>query len=319
MALCSAFAEVLSRWSGEAPFLLNLTHFTRPPIHQNVYDIAGDFTNLLFLECQRGAGTPFRTLASALQRQLHQHLEHSAVNGVEVLRAWRQAGRKVMAPVVFTSLLGLPISSPETTKTWFGESLFELSQTPQVWLDHIIREEEGELEYSWDVIEGLFPEGMIEEMMAAYTARITSLARDPAAWDACWPMLLAEDHQSRVAAVNDTTCPGSSQTLHGLFAAQALARPDQPAVVTKARTLTYRELDAMARQLGRRLREVGAKPNTPVAIVMDKGWEQVAAVLGVLFSGARICRLTPAFPPPAAGFFWSEAGEAGSDLALGEA
>ena len=34
-------------------------------------------------------------------------------------------------------------------------------------------------------------------------------------------------------------------------------------------------------QLGFRLRELGAKPNTLVAIVMDKGWEQVAAVLGV--------------------------------------
>ncbi|WP_315833558.1 non-ribosomal peptide synthetase [Bradyrhizobium prioriisuperbiae] len=297
MALCSAFAEVLSRWSNEAPFLLNLTHFTRPPIHQNIYDIAGDFTNLLFLECQPPAGTPLRTWAAALQRQLHQHLEHSAVDGVDVLRAWRRAGREVMAPVVFTSLLGLPISAVEAADAWLGELIFELTQTPQVWLDHIIQEVRGELRYSWDVIEGLFPEGMVEEMTAAYTARITSLAREPTAWDTCWPTLLAEDQQSRIASANDTTGPASSQTLHGLFAAQAVAQPDQPAVIAKARTLTYGELDAIGRQLGHRLRELGAKPNTPVAIVMDKGWEQVAAVLGVLYSGAAYLPIDAGLPP----------------------
>ena len=296
MALAGAFAEVVSRWSGDAPFLLNLTHFTRPPLHQNIYDIAGDFTNLLFLECQRAAGTPLQTWASSLQRQLHQHLEHSAVDGVEVLRAWRQAGREVAVPVVFTSLLGLPISSSDTTNGWLGEVLFALSQTPQVWLDHIIWEEGAELEYRWDVIEGLFPEGMIEEMFAAYTARITSLARDPAAWDACWPMLLAEGQQSRIAAANDTARAVSPQTLHGLFAVQALVQPDQPAVITKAWTLKYGELDAMARQLGHRLRELGAKPNTPVAIVMDKGWEQVVAVLGVLYSGAAYLPIDAGLP-----------------------
>ncbi len=132
--------------------------------------------------------------------------------------------------------------------------------------------------------------------MAAYTARVTLLARDLAAWDEPWPMLLAEDQQSRVATINDTARPVSSQTLHGLFAAQAVIQPDQPAVITKARTLTYGELDAMARRLGRRLRELGAKPNTPVAIVMDKGWEQVAAVLGVLYSGAAYVPVDAGLP-----------------------
>ena len=77
--------------------------------------------------------------------------------------------------------------------------LFQISQTPQVWLDHIIREARGGLLYTWDVIDGLFPDSLIDEMMAAYTARITSLARDPAAWDVCWPVLLSDEHQSRIA------------------------------------------------------------------------------------------------------------------------
>src|SRR5262249_8534615 len=125
MALCSAFVEVLSYHSGDAPFLLNVTHFNRPPIHPNINDIAGDFTNLLFLECRRTPGTSLTALAVGLQRQMHELLERSAVDGVEVLRAWRQAGGEVIVPVVFTSLLGLP--RPDAADEWLGECLFEIT------------------------------------------------------------------------------------------------------------------------------------------------------------------------------------------------
>lgn len=43
-----------------------------------------------------------------------------------------------------------------------------LTQTPQVWLDHQTYEQDGALMLNWDVVEGLFPEGMVEEMFCAY-------------------------------------------------------------------------------------------------------------------------------------------------------
>ena len=42
----------------------------------------------------------------------------------------------------------------------------------------------------------------------------------------------------------------------------------------------------MSRSLGHRLKALGVKPNTLVAIVMDKGWEQIAGALGALQAGA---------------------------------
>ena len=50
--------------------------------------------------------------------------------------------------------------------------------------------------------------------------------------------------------------------------------------------LSYVELMQRSRVLGRELRELGARPNTLVAIVMEKGWEQVVAALGILQAGA---------------------------------
>jgi amino acid adenylation domain-containing protein len=85
--------------------------------------------------------------------------------------------------------------------------------------------------------------------------------------------------------------------LHTLFAAQVPQRPEQPAVVTAERVLTYQDLYRRANQLGNRLRQLGVRPNTLVAVVMEKGWEQVIAVLGILAAGAAYLPLDPTLPP----------------------
>ena len=68
------------------------------------------------------------------------------------------------------------------------------------------------------------------------------------------------------------------------------------AVVAPDRCLRHGELGAYAATLGHLLRARGAKPGDLVAVVMDKGWEQVAGVLGVLGAGAAYLPLDPALP-----------------------
>jgi pyochelin synthetase len=74
--------------------------------------------------------------------------------------------------------------------------------------------------------------------------------------------------------------------IQDLFNDQATRTPERPAIISAARTLSYADLRSASRCLGHRLSALGAKPNTLVAIVMDKGWEQIAGVLGVLEAGA---------------------------------
>ncbi|HVR98014.1 MAG TPA: amino acid adenylation domain-containing protein, partial [Thermoanaerobaculia bacterium] len=54
--------------------------------------------------------------------------------------------------------------------------------------------------------------------------------------------------------------------------------------------------DRRAARLGHRLRELGARPNRLVAVVMEKGWEQVVAVLGILKSGAAYLPIDATLP-----------------------
>ena len=72
--------------------------------------------------------------------------------------------------------------------------------------------------------------------------------------------------------------------------------PGRLAVAAAGARLAYGELDRLASRLAGRLRRGGARPNQLVAVVMEKGWEQVVAVLGVLKSGAAYLPLDPDLP-----------------------
>jgi amino acid adenylation domain-containing protein len=61
--------------------------------------------------------------------------------------------------------------------------------------------------------------------------------------------------------------------------------------------MTYQQLCARANSLGHQLRSFGVRPNQLVAVVMDKGWEQVVAVVGILLAGAAYLPIDPSLPP----------------------
>ena len=84
--------------------------------------------------------------------------------------------------------------------------------------------------------------------------------------------------------------------IHQLFSVQASRVPEKIAVLCSARTLSYRDLQMESRALAYRLRELGSRPNHPVAVVMEKGWEQIAGVLGILESGAPYLPIDPTVP-----------------------
>ena len=56
--LLAAYAEVLSRWSKQQRFTINLTLFNRLPVHEQINEVVGDFTSLTLLAVEmNGAGS----------------------------------------------------------------------------------------------------------------------------------------------------------------------------------------------------------------------------------------------------------------------
>lgn len=293
--LTTVFAEVLRAWSGQDRMTINFPLFNRIPVHPDVNRLVGDTTTTLLVAVEKVDGT-FADRARDVQQRLWQDLEHRHFSGVRVLRELaRQRGDVSPAmPIVLTSLLGHP---PRRFATTLGEAIYSISQTPQVSIDFQVFEIEGELRFNWDYLPALFPDGLIGDMFAAYCDVLHQLAAGPEAWQQKdFDLLPAAQRQVR-AAVNDTAVPVRDVLLHELLAEQAAQRPDAMAVISTRRNLDFAELNAEANRIGRRVRELGARPGQLVGVVMHKGWEQFAAVYGVLVAGAAYLPVDAALPP----------------------
>ncbi|WP_406148854.1 non-ribosomal peptide synthetase [Streptomyces sp. NBC_01012] len=82
----------------------------------------------------------------------------------------------------------------------------------------------------------------------------------------------------------------------GQVAEQAGRTPEAVAVVFGAEEITYQELDHRVDRLAHHLRGLGAGPDVPVAVCLERGPELIVALLAVLRSGAAYVPLDPQHP-----------------------
>jgi amino acid adenylation domain-containing protein len=301
LVLCAAFTEALYAWSKIPRFTINLTLFNRMPAHPQINALVGDFTTTILLEAdgrERSGG--FEARARRLQDQLWRDLEHRHMSGVRVLRELaRRQGRAAQPamPVVFTSTLGHDDGDQETFPTaWLGEIVYGVSQTPQVWLDHQVYERGGDLMFNWDAVEDLFPPGLLDAMFEAYCALLRRLASEEPLWSAPHLDLRPAADRDLQLAANATAGRLPEGLLHSPSFARAEQKPDRVAVISGEHRLSYDALRDAALRIAGWLRRNGAGRGQLVAVVMRKGWEQAAAVLGVLEAGAAYLPIDPALP-----------------------
>ncbi|WP_199434075.1 non-ribosomal peptide synthetase [Qaidamihabitans albus] len=296
VAVLAAFAEVIGRWSRSGRFTLDLTLLNREPLHPDVGRLIGDFTGIELLELDTAGGGCLAERARAHQDRLWRDLEHRHFSGIEVMReiGRRRGPDSALFPVVYTSAIGLGDAGDPGAG---GEFLRGLSQTPQVWVDCQNVERGDGLDTNWDVRLGVFPDGMVEDMFAAYADLLTWMAVDDEAWVRPCPVGLPAGQRDRRAALNDTTKDLPLRTLaHGVLE-QARRAPERAAVVTGAGTIGYGELVGGAHAVATALRDGGVGRGDLVGVVLDKGADQVTAVLGTLLAGAAYVPVDTTQPP----------------------
>ncbi|MGD1807093.1 amino acid adenylation domain-containing protein [Dapis sp. BLCC M126] len=298
--LLAAFADVLTFWGKSPQFTMNLALFNRLPLHPHVNNILGDFTSVTLLAVDNSATETFTKRALRLQRQLWQDLEHRYFSGVRVMREInrRQGQTPTAMPVVFTSAIGFDALGQENSSLFrFGELVYAISQASQVWMDHQVSEQNGELVFTWDAVAALFPEGMISDMFDGYYSLIRNLANSDVAWSETTRQgMMPENQLLQRKNINATEKLISDATLYSLFAEQVQVRRNEVGVIARDSSLTYHELSELSIQLGGKLQHLGAAPNRLVAVVMEKGWEQIVGVLGVLAAGAAYVPFNPKEP-----------------------
>ena len=183
--LLALFSETLAFWSQSQQLTINVPNFNRFPIHPGISEVVGQFASFTLHVADCSQKKSFLEQVQQTQQSMWTDLQYNAVSGMRVLReAAKQSGSggTQLFPVVFTTAPGQIVDGQRATAALslssIGKTLFYRTHTPQVWLDCQYVEYEDQIEYFWDVIDGKYPEGMINDMFATFSSALKRLATD---------------------------------------------------------------------------------------------------------------------------------------------
>ncbi len=106
----------------------------------------------------------------------------------------------------------------------------------------------------------------------------------------------SEERDKLLYRWNHTDAAYPDKTIHALFEEQVERTPDNMAIVFENRRLTYSALNRKANRLARTLREKGVKPESIVAIRVERSPEMAIGMLAILKAGGAYLPIDPKYP-----------------------
>ena len=292
--LCTAYALVLGYWSNQPELTINVTVFTRYPFNEGVTDIVGDFTSVILLRVNLLGRSDFWKLASEIQNQLMDALEHRHYDGMNVIRKIaEQAEMKEQAvmPVVFTSLLFSMEEGDIVTIEDLGEVKMGVSQTSQVYLDYQVMETKEGLLITWDYIKELFTPNMISTMFKQYINIVESLSKNVISM----PHLDSKE-QEVFTAYNDTKLDMPILPIQTTFKKIAEKYPEKILIADNTGGVTCHQVDKQSSQIANYLLNQKIKRGDVIAVLGNRRKETIINILGILKAGAAYVAIDPEYP-----------------------
>lgn len=288
MVLLSCYAIVIERWTNQESFLINIPLFNRNTENENVKSMVADFTNLLLLKYKRKANESILDIIKKVSNTFLSDMAHSLYSGVQVQRdLYKKIGKVNIAPIVFACNIDYPLET-SISRLKLGKITYMISQTPGVWLDFQMYIRDDALVLCWDVVEELYPKQLIDDMFEALCELIAFLA-DSEDWNVVpdvlpkWQKEIREKELSSILPLEF-----SNKTLYDGFIKNVKKYPSNDAIidVKTQKKFTYKEVYLRAMQIASKLVEIGVMQGDCVAITLPRGYQQIFAILGILFAGA---------------------------------
>lgn len=309
MFLLAALQALLGRLCGQDDVIVGTPIAGRP--YRQLEPLIGFFANTLPLRQDLSGDPTFRELLAASRRVCLDAYANQDVpfeHLVAELTSERNASRLPLVEVMFS------LSEEQPPELELGARVvhhpvvverahFDLSLA-------LVREEErmtGALAYASD----LFEHATAEAIVARYLTLLEQVAGDlDLRLSEIDVLLPGEREQLRAWNARSDTATSPSTTLAGLLAEQAARTPASVAVVDHGQELSYRELEARAAYLARRLTAAGVEGEMRVGVCLGRGPDLVIALLAIIKAGGVYLPLDPAYPRERLGYLLDDSGVA---------
>lgn len=295
MFYAAAFNALLARYSGQTDIVLGTPIANRDRLE--LEKLVGFVANTVLVRTQFRFDQSFSELlqivrASALDALAHQQLPFDKL--VEELHPERNSTHNPLFQVLIgvydnpsgnLSLPGLNVDvlDPILKNAKFDLSLYIVEDGPET---------RFKLEFDTSIFSPAYARRLLghltEICLAGVRAPETPLSRLP---------LLSKDESNLILRDwNETCVPVPNTTVHALFEAQCARTPNASALIFDGRAVSYDELNRRANKVAHLLRGRGVVRNSLVGICMDRSFEMVIALLGVLKSGGAYVPIDPTYP-----------------------
>ncbi|MEH0388852.1 non-ribosomal peptide synthetase/type I polyketide synthase [Vibrio mimicus] len=296
MTMLSTFCLVLSKWSENKHFSINVLHGNRQAMQPESESIIGNLSTTSMLEVNATQIGSFLSFVEQIQQQMASDLANAHFDGQQVLTEKNRHNHNFSTgmPVVFNDTVSVGQSRPlqQGKLNEFG------AQTPHVYLDAmLISSPCGGIQIKWTIQESHLKSGIFDAMFATY---ISALETIPALlWTNPLALPLVAPQQYIREQVNDTPLEGqdasSVSTLCDLVRLGVEQYPQQIAIQQGDLELTYQELWSSAQNLATEI--LKQQDDSPlIAIVMDKSWQQILASIGILLAGKAYMPVDATYP-----------------------
>ncbi|HVS00999.1 MAG TPA: amino acid adenylation domain-containing protein, partial [Thermoanaerobaculia bacterium] len=313
MTLLAAFQALLRRTTGQDDIAAGTPIANRN--RGEVEPLIGFFVNTLVLRGDLGGAPSFAGLLRRVRETLldayaHQDLPFEKL--VEELRPSRSLAYSPLFQVMF-ALQNLPAGSLELPGLQW--SLAEMENRSEkfdlTW--NVVETPDGlrgSLSYNVD----LFDAATAARMTARWCTLLGGILDAPERRISQLDLLPAAERSQLLAwgraAEPEAVVAAGDLCLHELFERQAAERPEAVAVVAEGASWTYGRIDLWSRHLAHRLRALGARPEVPVAVALERSIGLIVAGLAVWKAGGVYLPLDPTHPPERLAWMAQDAGAA---------
>jgi non-ribosomal peptide synthetase component F len=297
MVLHTVLAILVARYSNETDIVIGTPIAGRT--HADTESLIGFFLNTLVLRTDLQDRTAFADVLAdnkqtILDAYTHQHVPFEML--VERLQPERSLSHSPVFQITFTvqnneaTGLDLPdLNVSGVGSEGFGVTKFDLQLS--------VAEVNGTFVLDWSYNRDLFEKTTIQRLSANFEVLLRGIVGQPECQVGQLPVLTAEERRRVVQEWNDTGHEFPDNCcIHAFFEQQVARTPEAVAMVFADRQLSYAELNERANRLAHYLIGQGIKPDTPVALCLERSPEMMVAILATVKAGGAYMPLDPAFP-----------------------
>ncbi|WP_408030540.1 amino acid adenylation domain-containing protein, partial [Tenacibaculum xiamenense] len=315
MLLLSAFKVLLSRYSGQDDICVGTPIANRT--QTDLEGMIGFFVNTLALRSDLSDNPTFKEFLQEVKNTTLDAYDHQLVPFEKVVDEIVTTRDMSMTPL-YQAMFVLQNLPSISDKKGEGVSLgaVEISgykyevETSKTDLTITISEEDASINIDMEYCTALFNQSTIDKMLRHYKELLMSIVDNIQLPVNNLALLTKDEEAHLLTSYNETASVDFPEnlTILDLFAEQVAKAPNAIALTFEGNELSYRDLDARSNQLAHYLRAQGVQPDTLVSICLERGFDMIVGILGILKSGGAYVPVDPAYPADRIEYTLADAG-----------